>query len=152
MSSYGMLKFFIGSKGNIHMATEDNMFNQVSMRKAREIIYNNFPHLLPLFDILYFDDTKCWYRNADSNKSFIWRREGSSQGYAFAAFLATLVLDHVITSINTELAQRTASRKTRNMESDDGHGIRALIMSYIDDTTVSIAYEDLRFFLIDSKN
>ena len=117
------------------------------MKKAREIIYNTFPHLLPLFDILYYEDTKCWYRKPDGSRDFIWRREGSSQGCPFAAFLASLVLCNIINTINQELAQRASSRKTNGDTSDDGLGTRALIMSYIDDTTVSIGYDDLRFFL-----
>jgi len=124
-----------------------NMFNQVSMKKAREIIYTNFPHLLPLFDILYYDNTKCWYRKPDGRRDFLWRREGSSQGCPFAAFLASLVLSDIINTINLELSQRASLRKTQSQTSDDGQGTRALIMSYIDDTTVSIGYDDLRFFL-----
>jgi len=124
-----------------------NMFNQVSMKKAREIIYNDFPHLLPLFDILYYEDTKCWYRKSDGRRDFIWRREGSSQGCPFAAFLASLVLSDIINTINQELEQRAHLRKAQGIISDDDQGTRALIMSYIDDTTVSIGYDDLRFFL-----
>ena len=124
-----------------------NMFNSVSMVKAREIIHTHFPHLLPLFDTLYYDDTKCWYRQPDGNRAHILRREGSSQGCPFAAFLACLVLDDIIKQIDTELHSRATSRKNSNCASDDGLGTRAIVMSYIDDTTVSIGYQDLKYFL-----
>jgi len=124
-----------------------NMFNSVSMVKSREIIHDQFPHLLPLFDILYFEDTKCWYRKPDGTRDYILRREGSSQGCPFAAFLACLVLDSIIKTIESELEDRAKTRKQNNSISDDGIGTRAVIMSYIDDTTVSIGFEDLRYFL-----
>jgi len=89
-----------------------NMFNQVSMVKAREIIYNNFSHLLPLFDTLYFEPTKCWYRCPDGSRHYILRKEGSSQGCPFAAFLAALVLDDVISTLNHELGERAKARNT----------------------------------------
>jgi len=108
------------------------------MKKARDVTFHKFPHLLPLFDILYFNNTKCWYRKSDGSRNFIWRQEGSSQGCPFAAFLAGLVLHDVIDTINSELAQRATDRKSQNKDSDDGQGTRALIMSYIGDTTVSI--------------
>ena len=124
-----------------------NMFNSVSMKKAREIIHKKFPHLLPLFDILYYDDTRCWYRRPDGHRDYILRKEGSSQGCPFAAFLACLVLDDIIKTLDTELGERARARKANNCVSDDGIGTRAIVMSYIDDTTVSIGYEDLTFFL-----
>ena len=124
-----------------------NMFNSVSMVKSREILHANFPHLLPLFDVLYYDDTRCWYRQPDGQRQFILRREGSSQGCPFAAFLACLVLDDIIKKIDTELHVRATARRTSNCVSDDGLGTRAIVMSYIDDTTVSIGYQDLKFFL-----
>ena len=121
-----------------------NMFNSISMVKAREIIYTQFPHLLPLFDILYFDNTKCWYRRPDGSRHYILRREGSSQGCPFAAFLACLVLDSVIKTINLEMEERARARKILNPHSPDD---TAITMCYIDDTTVSIHYEDLQYFL-----
>ena len=124
-----------------------NMFNSVSMKKSREIIYKHFPHLLPLFDILYFEDTRCWYRKPDGTRDFILRKEGSSQGCPFAAFLACLVLDDIIKRIDSDLHTRAHARKTNNSISDDGMGTRAVVMSYIDDTTVSIGFQDLKFFL-----
>jgi len=124
-----------------------NMFNSVSMVKSREIIHSQFPHLLPLFDILYYEDTKCWYRQPDGRRNFILRKEGSSQGCPFAAFLACLVLDDIIKKIDSELHVRATSRKNNNCISDDGLGTRAIVMSYIDDTTVSIGFEDLKYFL-----
>jgi len=124
-----------------------NMFNSVSMVKSREIIHSQFPHLLPLFDVLYYEDTKCWYRQPDGRRNFILRKESSSQGCPFAAFLACLVLDDIIKKIDNELHVRATSRKNTNCISDDGLGTRAIVMSYIDGTTVSIGFEDLKFFL-----
>jgi len=117
------------------------------MVKSCQIIYSHFPHLLPLFDILYYDDTKCWYRQPDGRRAYILRREGSSQGCPFADFLAYLVLDDIIKQIDTELHALATARKNSNCVSDDGLGTRAIIMSYIDDTTVSIGFQDLKFFL-----
>jgi len=46
----------------------------------------------------------------------------------------------------TEQHERATARKTSNYIFDDGLGTRAVVMSYIDDTTVSIGYQDLKFF------
>ena len=116
------------------------IFNTISMTKAREIIYDNFQHLLPLFDILYSDTSKCWYRQPNGHRN-------SSQGCPFAAFLACPVLDSVTKPIQEKLIQRVQARKTKKLDLDDGQGSTGLMMSYIDDTTVSLPYEDLRFFL-----
>jgi len=124
-----------------------NMFNNVSMTRAREIIHAQFPHLLPLFDILYYDDSRCYYRDELGNRHFFLRREGASQGCPFAALLACLILHDVITPINLELQQRAKIRKDTRMPSDDSLGSLAIPLCYIDDTTVSICYDDLQFFL-----
>jgi len=121
-----------------------NMFNSISMTKAREIVYTKFPHLLPLFDILYFDNTRCWYRRPDGSRHYITRREGSSQGCPFAAFLACLVLDSIVKKINQELVTRANARRHTHPDSPDD---MAVTMCYIDDTTVSVHYDDLQFFL-----
>jgi len=56
-------------------------------------------------------------------------------------------LDDIIKTIDSELHIRATSRKNTNKLSDDGLGTRAIVMSYINDTTVSIDFEDLKFFL-----
>jgi len=33
------------------------------MVRARKIIYKEFKHLLPLFDMLYYHETHCYYRD-----------------------------------------------------------------------------------------
>jgi len=116
------------------------------MVKAREIIYLDFSHFLPLFDILYYNQTKCWYRCPDSSRNYILRKEGFSQGSPFAVFLAALVLDSVIKKINIELGQRATARKSNHLPSNNGLSTSATIMSYIDETTMGISYEDLRYF------
>jgi len=123
------------------------MFNSVSMAKSCEVVYHKFPHLLPLFDVLYYEDTRCWYRRPDRHRDYLLRKEESSQGCPFAAFLACLVLDDVIKQIDMELHERARTRKNNNCISDDGLDTRAVVMSYIDDTTASIENQDLQFFL-----
>jgi len=124
-----------------------NMFNSVSMVRAREIILQKFPHLLPLFDILYFHESKCWYRNEKGERNSFARMEGSSQGCPFAALLACLVLHDVLAPIHIQLQQRAKNRKQSQGPDDDGQGSLAIIMSYIDDCTLSIPYQDLKWFM-----
>jgi len=124
-----------------------NMFNTISMVKARDLIYTHFPHLLPLFDILYYQPTRCWYRDPDGQRRFFLRQEGSSQGCPFAAFLACLVLHEVLSPISKELTKRAANRKSNGDAGDDGLGSNAILMSYIDDCTLSLHYDDLLYFI-----
>jgi len=124
-----------------------NMFNSVSMVRARELIYKEFPHLLPLFDMLYFNETRCYYRDTAGDRHFFLRHEGSSQGCPFAALLACLILHDVLTPIDKQLQRRAQARKIAHQTSDDSFGSMAVIMCYVDDTTVSIHYDDLRYFL-----
>ena len=124
-----------------------NMFNTISMVRARDLIFKHFPHLLPLFDTLYYSPTKCWYRDPTGARHHFLRQEGSSQGCPFAAFLACLVLHEVIQPLSTKLAQRAHTRKRLDGANDDGLGSLAVIMTYIDDCTASVHYDDLRFFI-----
>jgi len=124
-----------------------NMFNTISMVKARDLIYEHFPHLLPLFDVLYYQPSKCWYRNPAGEREFFLRQEGSSQGCPFAAFLACLVLHEVLSPISKELSKRAATRKSNDDPGDDGLGSNAILMSYIDDCTLSLHYVDLLYFI-----
>jgi len=123
-----------------------NMFNNVSMVRARDIIYTKFPHLLPLFDMLYYDETRCYYRDTTGDRNFFLRHEGSSQGCPFAALLACLILHDILEPIEKQLQQRANQRKNSHQNSDDSFGSRAITMCYIDDTTISIHYDDIRFF------
>ena len=124
-----------------------NMFNSISMARAREIIYKRFPYLLPLFDTLYYDPTKCWYRTETGERRFFLRLEGSSQGCPFAAMLACLVMHDVLTPIIAKLHERALRRRNHPTNDDDGLGSMAITMTYIDDCTVSINYEDIQFFM-----
>jgi len=124
-----------------------NMFNTISMVKARDLIYTHFPHLLPLFDVLYFHPSKCWYRDPSGNRNFFLRQEGSSQGCPFAAFLACLVLHEILNPVTTSLHQRANRRRANKDLSDDGHGGIGIVMAYIDDCTASLHYDDLDFFI-----
>jgi len=124
-----------------------NMFNSISMVRARELIHAHLPHLLPLFDILYFHPSHCWYRDCNGERHSFMRQEGSSQGCPFAALLACLVMNDVIKPLNHTLSRRAAERKRRGNAGDDGLGSHTVLMSYIDDCTLSIPYEDLRFFV-----
>ena len=124
-----------------------NMFNTISMVKARDLIYTHFPHLLPLFDSLYYHPSKCWYRDPTGARAFFLRQEGSSQGCPFAAFLACLVLHDILNPIANSLRQRANIRKANNDTSDDGYGGIGILMAYIDDCTASLHYDDLAFFI-----
>jgi len=123
-----------------------NMFNSISMARARELIYLHFPFLLPLFDALYFYPSKCWYRDEQGNRASFDRQEGSSQGCPFAALLACLVMHDIVAPLNKELQARALQRKQNGMLDDDGMGSQAIVMSYIDDCTISIPYVDLKYF------
>ena len=124
-----------------------NMFNTISMVKARDLIHLHFPHLLPLFDQLYYQPSKCWYREPSGARKFFLRQEGSSQGCPFAAFLACLVLHEVLSPIYSALTKRAATRRANSDNGDDGLGSHALMMAYIDDCTISLHYDDLSFFI-----
>ena len=117
------------------------------MARAREIIHNKFPYLLPLFDTLYYHPTKCWYRTESGERKFFLRLEGSSQGCPFAAMLACLVMHDVLTPIIADLQKRAHRRRNHPTNDDDGLGSMAITMTYIDDCTVSINYEDIQFFM-----
>ena len=124
-----------------------NMFNSISMVHSREIIHKRFPYLLPLFDTLYYYPTKCWYRTGTGHREFFLRLEGSSQDCPFAAMLACLVMHDVLTPIIEKRKQRAQTRRNHASLDDDGLGSMAITMTYIDDCTVSINYEDLSFFM-----
>jgi len=121
-----------------------NMFNTISMVKARDLIYAHFPHLLLLFDVLYFYPSR-WYRDPTGNRKYFMRQEGSSQGCPFAAFLACLVLNEVLTPIAPSLAQ--CSNRCKANPIQGMVVLEALLRVYVDDCTVSLSYPNLLFFM-----
>jgi len=66
------------------------------------------------------------------------------EGCPFAALLAWLVLHDVLTPMRKELKRRALVQKQTQGHDDDDQGSLAIIMSYIDDCTLSIPYTLIR--------
>ena len=124
-----------------------NMFNAVSRHKLREIIANEFPHLLPFTNMIYQDFHTAKFKD----ESNIWREftvsEGFTQGCPLSPLFAGLVLTHILKQINQELLERANERLRNNQPHDDGQGGAPIIMAYVDDTNCLIPIEDVHFFL-----
>ena len=124
-----------------------NMFNAVSRHKLREIIANEFPHLLPFTNMLYQDFHTAKFKDENNRWQEFRVEEGFTQGCPLSPLFAGIVLTHILRQINTELMERAANRLQNNQPLDDGKGGAPIIMAYVDDTNCLLPIQDVHFFL-----
>ena len=123
-----------------------NMFNEISRQKTKEIISNNFPHLIKYTNLLINEPTQCWYLKPSGGWDFFNQEEGLPQGCPFSPVFAALVLHSIIKPIDKELKKRAQTRYEKGLLGDDKKGSRTNLMAYVDDLNCVIPYEDAYFF------
>jgi hypothetical protein len=127
-----------------------NMFNAVSREACRSVLERNdkFRALLPFFDMLYSSNNLCWYRKPDGTFATFEQAEGFAQGCPLSPFFASLVLNILLSELNSELQLRAKTRlKNHTYPGDDNKGSQSQTKSFIDDTNALLAYRDLTWFL-----
>jgi hypothetical protein len=118
-----------------------NMFNAVS-RQACRFQLMQFPALqplLPFFDLLYSNPNTCWHKSPQTHFAHFPQWEGFAQGCPLSGAFLDLVLAMVLQPINTKLRQRHESRQH--------HTPPPTTLSYHDDTSVILPYDDIPWFL-----
>jgi hypothetical protein len=118
-----------------------NMFNAISRQACRHTISQQ-PQLQPLlsyFDLLYSDANTCWYQTPELQYNYFPQPEGFTQGCPLSGAFADIVLTLVLQPINTALRQRIHAR--------DPTEIPPATLSYHDDTSIVLPYQDIDWFL-----
>jgi hypothetical protein len=127
-----------------------NMFNAVSREACRSVLETNdkFSALIPFFDMLYSNNNLCWYRKPDGTFDTFEQAEGFAQGCPLSPFLASLVLNVLLTDLNAKLRNRSKARlEDQSYPGDDNLGSLAQTKSYIDDTNLLLPFRDISWFL-----
>ena len=124
----------------------EKMFTRVSRKRIREILQEDFPHLLSLFDLNSGHVTRSYYRTPDGRWNYVEQEEGLAQGCPLSPPFSSLVLARIMDAIHADLNDRAATRKANGSLGDDGHGSRTSCLSYMDDTNGGIPHVDLSFF------
>ncbi|MGH7955313.1 MAG: reverse transcriptase domain-containing protein, partial [Gloeomargaritales cyanobacterium] len=122
-----------------------NMFNSVSRKKARQMISDNFPHLIGVFDLMYKIPAEIWYQLPKGEWQHLLQLEGFPQGCPLSSFFSALILHCILTKLDAELRQRAATRYNKNDKGDDGFGSSTDIFAFLDDTQTVVPYKDLLF-------
>jgi hypothetical protein len=118
-----------------------NMFNAISRQACRHTIAleQSLHPLLPYFDLLYSNANTCWFQKPDHTYDNFPQPEGFTQGCPLSGAFADLVLTLVLQPINNALTQRIKHR--------DPSAIPPSTMSYHDDTSIVLPYQDIEWFL-----
>eukprot|EP00957_Ditylum_brightwellii_P040052 3030847-Ditylum_brightwellii.AAC.1 len=82
----------------------------MSRTKLRKIFHSKFPHLVPLFDILYCKANKVYFHPSDGTLDLIYQVEGYAQGCPLSAVFAALVLGELLQDIDKDLLLCCKSR------------------------------------------
>ena len=123
-----------------------NMFNAISREKLRELVRAKFPELVAFADLLYKKDGSTGVKLVDGRWRYIPVQEGFSQGCPMSPVFAAIVLNEILTKIDSELREKAAHRKNNSL-TDDGEGGLPLIMAYVDDCNALLPHEDVLDFL-----
>ena len=124
-----------------------NMFNAVSREELREIIADVFPTLEGFADMLYEDEGQTYVRMGDGSWAVIGVKEGFSQGCPLSPVFAALVLNSILTKLQSELEARAKARLAAGDKGDDGRGSIGLVMAYVDDVNALLHHDDVHWFL-----
>jgi hypothetical protein len=123
------------------------MFNAISRERLREIIASKFPTLEAFADLIYDGPGETFVRLEDGTWTVIAVNEGFSQGCPASPVFAAIVLNEILTQLQTELNLRAQERKLKGDFSDDKHGCIAIILAYVDDCNILLHHDDVLFFL-----
>ena len=126
-----------------------NMFNSVSRVAIRDVLqtYPDLQPILPFFDLLYGQPTKCYYYDSNGNTSFFVQQEGVAQGCPLGPIFAALCLFKLLNTLLSDLKARAQARLQGNSPGDDDSGSIPITASYIDDTFAFLSPLDLPYFL-----
>jgi hypothetical protein len=124
-----------------------NMFNAVSRERLRELISEHFPTLEAFADVIYEDAGETFVRLENGEWEIISVTEGFTQGCPVSPVFAALVLNDILSKIQSELNTRAEQRRINGEPGDDGLGTLGLILAYVDDCNILLHHEDVLYFL-----
>ena len=125
-----------------------NMFNNMSRIVCRAILFEHFPHLVPLFDSIYKRANKVFIRNLDGSISTILQIEGFAQGCPLSSVLAALVLGELLKKLNRLQKERAQSRNPfPHLSPDSTDNDIAEFLAYIDDANIVLPIVDVKSLL-----
>jgi hypothetical protein len=119
-----------------------NMFNAISRQACRHQLLAKYPALqplLPFFDLLYSNPNTCWHKSPTMHFDNFPQWEGFAQGCPLSGAFSDLVLTLVLQPLNEELHARHSHRQSDTPP--------PITLSYHDDTSIVIPYEDIPWFL-----
>ena len=126
-----------------------NMFNSVSRAAVRDFLatHPDFKTMLPFYDLLYGQPNKCFYFDDQDELQYFLQEEGHAQGCPVAPTMSVFELCLLVTTLHRILQALAEVRRLKGHLGDDGQGTEGTIMSYMDDTFVLLAPEDVQPFL-----
>jgi hypothetical protein len=118
------------------------MFNAISRQACQDTISRKqqLQPLLSYSDLLYSDANTCWYQTPEYQYSHFPQPEGFTQGCPLSGAFADIVLTLVLRPINKALQQRIHTRDPTEIP-------LAATLSYHDDTSIVLPYQDIDWFL-----
>ena len=124
-----------------------NMFNAISRERLREVIAEKFPSLEPFADLIYDGAGETFVKLEDGSWTVIPVVEGFSQGCPASPVFAAIVLNEILTVLQSELNNIAAQRLANGDKGDDGLGSLGLILAYVDDVNSLLHHDDVGYFM-----
>ena len=124
-----------------------NMFNAISRQKLREVMMTEFPELEAFADLLYEKEGRTAVKLVDGSWSYLPVQEGFSQGCPMSPVFAAIVLNEILTKIDSKMRALASARKTDKNGMDDNEGGITLIMAYVNDVNCLVPLDDVYILL-----
>jgi hypothetical protein len=122
-----------------------NMFNKCSRLNCKHQLDQALPDMVPIFDLLYFNDNVVWYQTPDGTWNSFLQREGYAQGCPLSGIFASTVLHKVLSTLKLQLDARAHAHLLAGSPGDDGQGSRTALGNYHDNGGMVVPFLDLHF-------
>ncbi len=122
-----------------------NMFNECSRLTCKHKLSLHHPDLVPIFDLLYYNDNVVWYQCPNGEWDSFCQQEGYTQGCPLSGMFASTVLHLALTDLCSSLDAHAMAWLALGNTGDDGFSSHSIIGNYHDDGGILIPNEDMQF-------
>jgi hypothetical protein len=96
---------------------------------------------------MYEKSNLCFFHRPDGSLDSFTQEDGFPQGDPLSPALACLVINRILTAVNTTLRDRAQTRRALRQLGNDGCGSKSAAHAYFDDAFSFVPYEDLPAFI-----
>jgi hypothetical protein len=96
------------------------MFNKCSRMTCKHELENDHADLVPIFDLLYFNDNVIYYQQPDGKWDSFLQQEGYAQGCPLSGLFACKVLHQTLKELHQPLDLHASARLLSGDLGDDG--------------------------------